>query len=124
MPCPLLPYRFHRLLPVWAKLQSTGAFIERREQATHHMINVRFWKDTDTGLHQEILMEEKHLGADERFIRRRIILAGEITQCLRRRPAQRRTEQRHNPPAQIKIFDIREQCHENTIREPPRCRSH
>lgn len=105
------PHLFHCLLPFRAKIESSGALVQRGNQPSDDVIDLRLGKHARTGLHQEIFVEEKHLGADARIFRGWIIGSGKLTERLGRWTTEGRAKQRHNATAQSQILFMREKCH-------------
>jgi hypothetical protein len=76
LPGPHLPHLLHRVLSFLAKLESSGLFVQRGKEAPDHPFDMRLWKRADTGLHDEVFVKNKDLGADAGFVGRGIIGPG------------------------------------------------
>ena len=103
---PPLPDLLHGLLTVLAQLQLSGPLIERRNETSHNVTHFGFRKHAGTGLHEQILIEEKHFGADPRFVRGRIVGPGQLAQPIGQRTLHRGAQQEGDSAPQTEIFRI------------------
>ena len=119
----LLPHMFHRLLPLGAELQPVGSFVERRTQSSDDVVNLRCGKHADTGLHEQIFVKEKHLGADTCFVRGRIVGSGQLAQHVARRSFKAGAQQVGQLATEPEILGLRQALHDPTVApRRPLCR--
>ena len=61
---PRLPQPFHRGLTFGIEFQPGGALIKGGNKSRHDLVNVGIMEHAHTGLHEQILVKQKHLRAD------------------------------------------------------------
>ena len=67
----------------WTEFKSRGPLVQRRKEAPDHMFDMRLGKHADTGLHDQIFVKNKDLGADAGLVGRRIVGPSQFSHGIR-----------------------------------------